>query len=403
MIDANEKTPVMADGRYLEDSRDRLIIRASVIGIFINIILASLKLVIGRLTGAIAITLDAVNNLTDSLSSIITIAATKLSLRPADHRHPYGYGRIEYLSSTVISAIVLYAGISALIESVEKILHPEKSSYSLVAIAVLAVGIIVKILLYRYLKSTAERVGSKALKASAEEARFDIFLSASILIAAALMRFTGFDVEAFIAVAISGFIIRSGLDLLIEAVDDLLGVRIPAELSGAVKQTICESSGVLGAYDLFLHSYGPSRMEGSVHIEVADTMNAAQIDVLIHEVVENVYRKNSVVLTGVSIYSHNTGDGRPAQIREEVRDMLRDYPDVKEMHGFYLDEEKKTLRYDVVIAFCGKKRKGGAQRNGNWKAGDQRRLAEYDEIVRRTREKYPEYSVRVNLDSDVSD
>lgn len=214
--------PMMADGHYLEDARDRQIIRASLIGIVINIILASFKLVIGRLSGAIAITLDAVNNLTDSLSSIITIIATKLSLKPADHRHPYGYGRIEYLSSTVISAIVLYAGITSLIESIEKILHPEVPSYSAAAFIVLAVGIAVKIFLYRYVKGTARKTENKALKASAEEARFDIFLSSSVLLAAAFMLLTGLDVEAFIGVVIALLILKSGIELLKEAVDDLL-------------------------------------------------------------------------------------------------------------------------------------------------------------------------------------
>ena len=387
--------PMMADGHYLEDARDRQIIRASLIGIVINIILASFKLVIGRLSGAIAITLDAVNNLTDSLSSIITIIATKLSLKPADHRHPYGYGRIEYLSSTVISAIVLYAGITSLIESIEKILHPEVPSYSAAAFIVLAVGIAVKIFLYRYVKGTARKTENKALKASAEEARFDIFLSSSVLLAAAFMLLTGLDVEAFIGVVIALLILKSGIELLKEAVDDLLGARIPAELSRAVKQTICTHENALGAYDLFLHSYGPSRMEGSVHIEVPDYLNAVQIDSLIHEVVEDVYKKHSIVLTGVSIYSHNTKNNEAAAIREEIQEMLRDYPDVTEMHGCYLDEAKKSIRFDIVISF--------SNRKAGRKKSDADRHKEYEEILQRTKEKYPQYSIRVNLDSDVSD
>lgn len=390
-ISNNDTLPVMADGHYLEDSRDRKIIRASLTGIIINIVLASFKLVIGRMTGAIAITLDAVNNLTDSLSSIITIAATKLSLKPADHGHPYGYGRIEYLSSAIISAIVLYAGISSLIESVSKIAHPGKPEYSAAALLVLAVGVIVKIFLYRFVKRTADAVGSKALKASAEEARFDIFLSSSVLIAAVLMLTVGIDIEAFIGTAIAVLIIRSGIELLKEAVDDLLGTRIPSELSKAVKKTICSHENVYGAYDLILHSYGPSRMEGSVHIEVPDYLNASQIDSLIHKIVEDVYREHSITLTGISIYSRNTTSQTAMKIREEIAEMLRQYSNVIEMHGFYLDEIQKQLRYDVVISFQKKDR------------GSLARKKEYEEIVQRTREKYPQYRVRVSLDSDVSD
>lgn len=368
--------------------RDRKIVRTSIIGIIANIFLAVFKFLVGSISGSISITLDAVNNLSDSLSSVITILGTKLSQKPADKKHPYGYGRIEYLSATIISVIVLYAGITSIKESITKIIHPEAATYTSIAFLVLIVGIIVKLALSRYVKSVGDEVESKSLIASGSDAGFDAILSASVLAAALLLRFTGVNIEAWVGAVISAIIIRSGIEMLLDALGDILGARVSAELSQNIKKTICEHEPVFGAYDLLLHSYGPSKLEGSVHIEVPENMTVAELEHLTTEISADVYAKYSVILTGVSVYSHNMSSETAARIRTEVMQILDTYEDLLQMHGFYLDEEKKTMKFDIVLSFD---------------TPAKVRRTEYNEICEKVRAQYPDYKVIINLDSDISD
>ena len=369
------------------ESRDRKIVRTSVIGIIANIFLAVFKFAVGSVSGSISITLDAVNNLSDSLSSVITILGTKLSQKPADKKHPYGYGRVEYLSATLISMIVLYAGITSAKESVTKIFHPEAARYTIASFLVLAVGVIVKLVLSRYVMAVGKETGSKSLMASGSDAGFDSILSTSVLAAALLLRFTGIDLEAWVGAAISAVIIKSGLEMLIDTLGDILGMRISTELSQNIKKTIASHDKVYGAYDLLLHAYGPSRLQGSVHIEVPEDMTARELESLTNDISLEVYRKYSVILTGISVYSHLTGE-EGQRIRGEVLQILEAYEDLVQMHGFYLDEENKVMKFDIILSFDTPAKK---------------RQEEYLEICGKVREKYPDYKVMINLDSDASD
>lgn len=369
------------------ESRDRKIVRTSVIGIIANIFLAVFKFAVGSVSGSISITLDAVNNLSDSLSSVITILGTKLSQKPADKKHPYGYGRVEYLSATLISMIVLYAGITSAKESVTKIFHPEAARYTIASFLVLAVGVIVKLVLSRYVMAVGKETGSKSLMASGSDAGFDSILSTSVLAAALLLRFTGIDLEAWVGAAISAVIIKSGLEMLIDTLGDILGMRVSADLSRSIKETIVSHEKVYGAYDLLLHAYGPSRLQGSVHIEVPEDMTARELESLTNDISLEVYRKYSVILTGISVYSHLTGE-EGQRIRGEVLQILEAYEDLVQMHGFYLDEENKVMKFDIILSFDTPAKK---------------RQEEYLEICGKVREKYPDYKVMINLDSDASD
>ena len=181
-----------------EQSRDKVIIRTSIIGILTNVFLASFKAVIGLISNSIAVTLDAVNNLSDALSSIITIVGTKLAGKLPDKKHPLGHGRIEYLSAMIVSGIVLYAGITSTVESVKKIIHPEKPDYSVISLVFIAVAVIVKIILGRYVKIKGEQVNSGSLIASGADAMFDAILSASVLASAIIFMLSGFSLEAYV-------------------------------------------------------------------------------------------------------------------------------------------------------------------------------------------------------------
>ena len=275
-----------------QDSRETTIVRTSIIGILVNVLLAAFKAAIGLITHSIAVTLDAVNNLSDALSSVITIVGTKLAGKLPDKKHPLGYGRIEYLSAMIVSALVLYAGITSLVESIKSIISPEKPDYSVVSLIIVGSAVVAKLLLGTYVKRTGKRVNSASLEASGSDAMFDSIISASVLLCALIYIAFGLSLEAYAGVIISIVIIRSGVDMLRDTLDDILGKRYDPEELQAIKNTIAEDPDVCGVYDLILHAYGPDRNVGSVHVEIRDEMTATEIDKMERRISKNVYEKH---------------------------------------------------------------------------------------------------------------
>ena len=252
-------------------TREKTIIRTSVIGIIANVMLAAFKAVVGLMSNSIAIVLDAVNNISDAGSSLITIVGTKLAGKKPDKKHPFGYGRIEYLSAMIISVIVLYAGITSFVESVKQIIHPETPDYSAVSLAIVAVAVVVKIVLGRYVKGVGVKVNSDSLVNSGEDATLDSVISASTLVAAGIFLIFHISLEAWLGAIISLVIIKSGIEMLRDTVSQILGERNDVELARSIYATVKSFPDVQGAYDLVLNNYGPDTWNGSVHIEVPDT------------------------------------------------------------------------------------------------------------------------------------
>ena len=333
------------------ESRDRIIVRTSVIGILANVFLAAFKAVIGLLSNSIAVVLDAVNNLSDALSSVITIVGTKLAGKRPDKKHPLGYGRIEYLSAMIVSAIVLYAGITSLVESIKKIIHPETPDYSRVSLIIIAAAVIVKIILGRFVKARGEKAGSQALVASGKDATFDAVLSASVLASAVIFLATGVSIEAFVGAVIAVIIIKSGIEMMIETLNDILGQRADADTVREIRGILTELPEVRGAYDLIIYNFGPNRDYASVHLELPDKMTAEEIDRLTRSAQIEVFQRTGVILTGVSVYSYNTSNDEAALVRESVRNAVMAHDWALQIHGFYADAEAKTMRFDVVIGF----------------------------------------------------
>ena len=365
-------------------NRKRIIVRASVVGIIANVLLAGFKAVIGLLSHSIAIVLDAVNNLSDALSSVITIIGTRIAGRKPDKEHPYGHGRAEYLTAAIIAIIILYAGLTSLVESVKKILHPETPDYGTAALVIVSVAIVVKLVLSVYVKRTGEKVNSDALIASGQDARNDAVISAATLAAAAVFLIWGLSVEAWLGALISLVILKSGYDILRQTISRILGERVDSELSLGIKRTVSEFPQVQGAYDLILHSYGPDMMIGSVHIEVPDFYTADRLDSLEREIVQKVMEETSVILTGVSVYSVNTTDDKAAQIREDIRRRVMLKEHVLQMHGFYMSAD--SIQFDVIIGF------DAEDRHAVWQ-----------QIVDELQERYPNYRLNVTMDNDMSD
>ncbi|MCR5252011.1 MAG: cation diffusion facilitator family transporter [Lachnospiraceae bacterium] len=366
--------------------RNRIIIRTSILGILANVLLAAFKAVIGITAHSIAIVMDAVNNLSDAASSVITIVGTRLAGKQADRKHPFGYGRIEYLSAMVISMIVLYAGITAFVESVKKIIRPDTPDYSAVSLIIVGAALVVKIVLGTYVKGVGKKVNSDSLVNSGEDAKLDSVISASTLIAAAIFLAFGVSVEAWLGAVIGLVIVKSGFEMLGETVSKILGERADAKLVRDIKETIRSFPEVRGAYDLVLHNYGPDAYNGSVHVEVPDTLTADDLDRLIRKVERQVYKKHNVILTGVGVYSFNTKDPQAAEIRDKVARIVTADQHVLQMHGFYLDREEKLMRFDMVVSFDAKDR-----------------AQVYRDVCAKVQEAFPDYTVLAAMDIDFSE
>lgn len=365
--------------------RQKLIIKTSIKGIIVNLLLVTFKAIVGFLTNSVMIILDAVNNLSDALSSTITIIGAKLAAKMPDKEHPYGHGRIEYLASMFISIIIFTAGIGAFKESIEKIIRPVHANYTIPSLIVIAVAVIVKFTLGAYVKNKGEKIDSQSLIASGTDAFFDGVISISTLIAAIVSMKWDFNLEGILGVIIAIFIFKSSIEILKETINDMIGSRIDEELAKKIKETINSFDVVEGAYDLMIHTYGPTGMIGSVHIQVPDEMTAKEIHKLTKEIETKVYMDFNIILT-IGIYAANTGDEKCAKIKNDLDEIIKKYSCIKQLHGFYVDTRTKNIMFDLIIDFDEK---------------DPKSIK--DNVINEIRKKYPKYEYTVIIDNDYSD
>lgn len=368
-----------------ELSRTEEIVRVSYRGIGANLLLVLLKGAVGLAAHSIAVVLDAVNNLSDALSSLITIVGTKMAGKAADRKHPYGHGRIEYVTASLIAVIVLLAGITSLKESVVKLIHPEKPHYTALSLIVLAGGVALKILLGSYYRKKGAAFSSASLSASGVDALFDAVIGLATLISAAFSMSLGWNLEGLLGIVISLFILKAGADIIMETVNHIIGIRADDELTAQIRERICENPNVHGAYDLILHNYGPDKYFGTVHVEVDDNMSAREIDALSRSIVPQIYQEFGVLLT-VGIYATNTHTETAQQIRETVRHIVSQYPEILQMHGFYAEEAVRAVSFDIML---------------DYDTDPPEQIT--DEIRSELTRRFPDYQFFINIDRDFSD
>lgn len=367
-------------------SREKTIVRTGIIGIAANILLASFKALIGLTIHSTAMVLDAVNNFSDVLSSVVTIIGTKIASRKPDYKHPLGHGRVEYLAQMIIAALILYAGITALWESIQKIIDPVEADHSAISLTIISVAIVVKIGLGIFVKGQGKKVKSDLLISSGTDALFDAILSTAVLISAIILMLFKFNIEAYVSVIISVFILKAGIEIIREAVDDMVGHRVESEYTKKVKESVLTFEEVHGAYDLVLHNYGPDKYLGSLHIEVDDTMTADKIDTLTRNITSKVFEDTGIFLTAIGLYSRNSSNEKLMKLRSDITEVVVDHKHIKQLHGFYVDEEKKRITFDIVVDF-----------------EEQDREGLIDHIRNDVKEILPDYEIIVAVDSDISD
>lgn len=367
------------------DGREKIIKKTGMAGILVNIVLAGSKAAVGMLSNSIAITLDALNNLSDVFSSVITILGAMFACKAPDKEHPLGHGRAEYISAMIVSAVVIYAGIAALFESVKKIISPQQAEYSFISLAVMAVSIAVKLILGRYVKAQGKKVNSGALIASGSDAFFDAILSASVLASALIFIKTGTSLEAWVGLFIAVYIIKAGVGMATETLDDTIGKRADSKLSKKIKSIITVHPEIHGAYDLIINNYGPNKNYASVHIDLPDTMTVEEVDRLTREIEINVLKETGVILTAIGLYSYNTSDDQAADMQNSIQEIVMSHDWALQMHGFYVDIPNKSIRFDVVLSF------------------DVNRRDALKVLLEEIRAVYPDYGVSMTPDPDFSD
>lgn len=330
------------------EQRSEQIMRASTVNIVGNLILALFKCIVGAVSHSIAIVLDGVNSLTDAIASVITIIGTKLANRPASRNHPFGFGRMEYIATLVISAIILAAGVTSLIESVRAIVFPRAAEYGPRVLTIVAVAAVVKCALGLYLRRMGKRIGADALFASGTDALMDSIVSAATFAAALIFIFTGASIEAWLAAGISLLIIKNGIVLLVDVISKMLGERVDPSLAAGIEREARSVDGVKLVNGVVVQDYGPNRLNGSLYLTVDAQTTVADFDSMAREVRERVAEECGVQLTCIGAYPANSTDADERAMRSAIGRIVWSQDYIAELRGLYVDTEQRAVRFDAV-------------------------------------------------------
>lgn len=323
---------------------------AGVVGIASNLLLFLLKLFVGVFTGSIAIMADAMNNLSDCASSVITLVGFKLAGMPADEQHPYGHARIEYISGLVVSFLILLIGFEFFISSVRKILHPEPVAFGLNVVVILLISIAVKLWQGLFNRKIGARIDSAALKATATDSINDVVTTTAVLLGAVLAHFTALNLDGWMGMLVAVFILVSGFQLVNETVSPLLGMPPSDTLVRQIEEKIFSYDSVLGLHDLIVHNYGPGRRFASVHVEVP----ASQDILASHDIIDNIERDFKLEMN-IDLVIHLdpiiTDDERLSGYRSYIEAAVQEIDPVLSIHDFRMVEGKThtNLIFDIVV------------------------------------------------------
>ncbi len=366
-------------------SREENIIKTSIIGIIANIILTLFKIFVGTVSGSIAIILDGVNNLSDALSSVITIIGMYLSSKPPNRKHPYGYGRIEYFTALIIAAIIITAGVESFIESVHKIISPTNVSYSLIAFVIMIVAIIVKLLLGRYTVKKGEENNSESLINSGKDASFDAIVTTATLISAVIFILFHINLDGILGAIIGIVIIKAGIEMILDSLSEILGKRVNEELSENIHKDVEKFDKVQGAYDLVLNNYGPENYIGSIHIGVDESLSGKEIYKLSREIQGEILKKYGIFLT-IGIYATNSKDPETQEIISSLSEICLSKKNIHQVHGVYVDKESNYIHFDIVVDF------------------DVEDINEYKEnLINELLKVFKDYKISIIIDRSISD
>lgn len=332
------------------ESRESIIAMTSGLNIVMNLIVASFKVLVGYLASSIAITSEGINNFSDVATSVLTLLGTKLASKHPDENHPFGYGRIEYLTGLVIAVMILVTGIETLKSAVELIFHPAPLSFSALSIAVVAVSCVIKFVMGVYTIKMGKKAESSALEAVGLDCRNDSFVSIVTIISAFVFIFAHISIDAYVGIFTSLLIIKAGVDVLKDTLSEILGRPGEKELAAALYKEIRRTDGIINAADMMLHNYGPDSYSGSVNIEIDHKKTVGEIYQFIHELQLRIMHEYHVTMV-FGIYAVNNDEPFMKEIRKNVSVFVKETEHVKSFHAVYVNTETNTLYCDLIVDY----------------------------------------------------
>lgn len=335
----------------MDTSREKLIIRTSGIGIAINLVLAVVKILVGVATSSIAILSEGVNSLTDALSSTLAFIGTKLSKKHPDEKHPFGYGRIEYLTGLTVSILIIVTGFEMLTGSIQLVIHPEELSISYVSLAIVAVSAVIKFCLGGYTIKVGRKTESSALQAVGLECRNDSFGSIITIISALVFLLLGYSLDAYAGILISLLIIKAGIGVLSETLSEIIGRPGEHEMAKKLYHEIRKTPGIVAAADMMLHNYGPERWSGSVNLEIDHNKTVGEIYSFLHALQLRIMHEYGVTLV-FGIYAVDNEHEEIRAVRKVIADFVKNHAHVESFHAVYIDDSEQKLYCDFIVDYA---------------------------------------------------
>ena len=330
--------------------RTGIINRTSILGIVVNVLIAGVKIAAGLLASSIAIVSEGVNNAADALTSVLTMVGTRLAGRHPDAKHPFGYGRIEYLTGLVVAVVIIVSGVQMLIESVKLIFRPEELSISYVSLAIVAVSAVVKFFLGLYTIARGRVAQSDALVGVGLECRVDSYISIITIGVAVVFLLTGVSLDAYAGVVMSAIILKAGVEVLLKIVSELIGRPGEKELATKIYQLVRATPGVVGAADMMLHNYGPNAWSGSVNVEIDHAKSVGEVYAMLHELQLGIMHEEHVTMV-FGVYAVDDDHVETRRIRRTILEYVRAHEHVKSFHAVYLEPGTNRLYCDLVVDY----------------------------------------------------
>ena len=332
------------------NSREGVVSATSILSVIVNLFVALMKVVVGLLASSIAIVSEGVNNATDALSSILTLVGTKLAAKAPDAKHPFGYGRIEYLTNMVIASFILVGGAEMMLNSIKLIFNPEKLNVSYVSLAVVAISAIIKYFLGVYTIKTGKRVGSQSLEAVGVDCRNDSFVSVVTIISSLVYLLGNISIDAYAGLFTSYLIVKAGYDIMKDTVAELLGQPADEELVKELYKEIRGTEGIINAVDMVLHNYGPDAYTGSCNVELDHKSSVGDVYEFLRPLQIRLLEKYHVAMV-FGIYAVDNDSADSKKLRKEIADFVRNNEHIKSYHAIYSDKRINTIYCDLVIDY----------------------------------------------------
>lgn len=330
--------------------RTRYGMLASVVGIFCNVLLFSVKLAIGLILSSLAVTADAFNNLSDAASSIISFVGVKMAGKPADAEHPFGHGRIEYIAALIVSFLVIEVGFTFFKSSISKIMHPEEITFDPVPFIILILSILVKLWMAFFNNKLGKRIDSKVMLATAADSLGDVITTSATVISIIICHFTSINVDAIAGLIVSGIVIWSGVSIAKDTLEPLIGQRVPSELYQKITDMVESYEGIVGAHDLIVHNYGPNRSMATIHAEVPNDVSIETS----HEIIDRIERdakKELNILLVIHMDPVEMRDEEVLELRDKTSHIVHALDPELHFHDFRVlkENEQKNLIFDLVV------------------------------------------------------